>query len=58
MWHLGTVADAEHCQLDAVGAEGLDVSVVHEADAPHVDHPQVGGGLTSDQWMIHTHPDT
>ena len=45
MWHLGTVADAEHCQLDAVGAEGLDVSVVHEADAPHVDHPQVGGGL-------------
>ena len=49
MWHLGTVADAEHRQLDAVGAEGLDVSVVHEADAPHVDHPQVGGGLHSDQ---------
>ena len=34
-----------HRQLDAVRAERLDVAVVHEADAPHVDHPEVGGGL-------------
>ena len=43
--HLGTVIDAQHRQLDAVGAERLDVGVIHKADAPHVDHPQVGGGL-------------
>ena len=34
-----------HRQLDAVRAERLDVAVVHEADAPHIDHPEVGGGL-------------
>ena len=40
-----SAVDSEDGELDAVAAEGLDVAVVHEADAPHVDHPEVGGGL-------------
>ena len=35
-------------QLNTIWAEGLDVGVVEEGDAPEVDDPQVGGGLLQD----------
>ena len=35
-------------QLNTIWAEGLDVGVVEEGDAPEVDDPQVGGGLFQD----------
>ena len=43
--HLGTVVDAQDCKLDTVGAECLNMSVIHKTNTPHVDDSKVGGGL-------------
>ena len=70
--HSGAVVDTQHRQLDTVGAEGLqgnqsdngshpsfphlDMTVVHEADPPHVDYHQVGRGLLQGpdvEYLVH-----
>ena len=42
---LGTVVDTQDRKLDTVGTEGLNMTVVHKTDAPHVDDSQVRGSL-------------
>ena len=41
MRHLWAVTDTHDSKLDAVGAEGFNMSIVHKTDSPHVDNHQI-----------------